>query len=74
MYQNIATFMEEAHRAMNGAGAFFSADVFGYATWAPQGNHVAVIKSPSSFMDAIAVDDVLARLSGLLDDAYPNAK
>jgi hypothetical protein len=36
MYQNIATFIEEAHRAMNGAGAFFSADVFGYATWAPQ--------------------------------------
>lgn len=36
MYQNIATFMEQAHRAINGAGAFFSVDVFGYAAWAPQ--------------------------------------
>ncbi len=29
MYQNLATFMEQSHRAINGAGAFFSIDVFG---------------------------------------------
>ncbi|MCU0494654.1 MAG: putative glycoside hydrolase, partial [Chloroflexaceae bacterium] len=36
MYENIAEFMKTAHRAINGAGAFFSVDVFGYAAWAPQ--------------------------------------
>ncbi len=36
MYENITTFMEQAHRAINGAGAFFSVDVFGYAAWEPQ--------------------------------------
>ena len=29
MYNNIAAFMEQAQRAINGAGAFFSVDVFG---------------------------------------------
>lgn len=29
MYNNIATFMKEAQRAINGTGAFFSVDVFG---------------------------------------------
>ncbi|CAA9299851.1 MAG: glycoside hydrolase, partial [uncultured Chloroflexia bacterium] len=29
MYNNIAQFMEKAHRATNGAGAFMSVDVFG---------------------------------------------
>jgi hypothetical protein len=36
MYANIATFMEQAHEAMNRVGAFFSVDVFGYAIWSPQ--------------------------------------
>lgn len=36
MYENIAAFMEQAHEAINGVGAFFSADVFGYASWFPQ--------------------------------------
>lgn len=38
MYENIATFMEQAHEAINSAGAFFSVDIFGYAVWAPQAN------------------------------------
>ena len=29
MYENIATFMDVSHRAINGAGAFFSVDIFG---------------------------------------------
>jgi hypothetical protein len=36
MFNNIATFMEQSQRAINGAGAFFSVDVFGYVAWAPQ--------------------------------------
>ncbi len=36
MYENIATFMEKAHEAINSVGAFFSVDVFGYASWQPQ--------------------------------------
>jgi hypothetical protein len=36
MYENIATFMEQAHEAINGVGAFFSVDIFGYAVWSPQ--------------------------------------
>jgi hypothetical protein len=38
MYENIATFMEQAHEAINNVGAFFSVDIFGYAVWAPQAN------------------------------------
>jgi len=38
LYENIGRFMERAHRKINGAGAFFSADVFGYAAWNPQPN------------------------------------
>jgi hypothetical protein len=38
MYENIATVMEQAHKAVNDVGAFFSADIFGYAVWAPQAN------------------------------------
>lgn len=36
MYENIAQFMEQAHKAFNEVGAFFSVDVFGYAAWQPQ--------------------------------------
>ncbi len=36
MYNNIVEFMTLAHKAMNDHGAFFSVDVFGYATWEPQ--------------------------------------
>jgi hypothetical protein len=35
MQMNIATFMEQAHRAMNGAGAYFSVDVFGRVVLGP---------------------------------------
>ena len=38
LYDNIGRFMERAQRSINGSGAFFSADVFGYAAWAPQPN------------------------------------
>jgi hypothetical protein len=38
MYENIATFMEQAHEQINGVGAFFSVDIFGYAVWSPQAN------------------------------------
>ncbi len=38
LYENIGRFMERAQRAINGSGAFFSADVFGYAAWSPQPN------------------------------------
>lgn len=36
MYNNIVELMTLAHKAMNDHGAFFSVDVFGYATWNPQ--------------------------------------
>lgn len=35
MYQNLADFMEYSHRQINGAGAFFSVDLFGRALVAP---------------------------------------
>ncbi len=35
MYENIAEFMEQTHRALNGAGAFFSVDVFGRVMLGP---------------------------------------
>jgi hypothetical protein len=35
MFQNIAEFMEQAHRAINGAGAYFSVDVFGRVMLGP---------------------------------------
>jgi hypothetical protein len=38
MYNTVGRFMERAHRAINGAGAYFSVDVFGYVAWEPQPN------------------------------------
>jgi len=38
MFDNIARLCERAQRAINGAGAYFSVDVFGYAAWQPQDN------------------------------------
>ncbi len=38
LYENIATFMAQAHDTINKVGAFFSVDVFGYASWTPQAN------------------------------------
>ena len=38
MYTTIGRFMEQAHQAINEAGAYFSVDVFGYAAWEPQPN------------------------------------
>lgn len=38
MYNTVGRFMERAHRAINGAGAYFSVDVFGYVAWKPQPN------------------------------------
>jgi hypothetical protein len=35
MFENIAEFMKQAHRAINGAGAFFSVDVFGRVMLGP---------------------------------------
>jgi protocatechuate 3,4-dioxygenase beta subunit len=35
MYQNIADFLKESHRAINGAGAFLSIDIFGRTVLAP---------------------------------------
>jgi hypothetical protein len=35
MFQNIAEFMKQAHRAINGAGAYFSVDVFGRVLLGP---------------------------------------
>lgn len=34
-FNNIATMLEQSQRAINGAGAFLSVDVFGYAAWNP---------------------------------------
>jgi hypothetical protein len=34
-YQTIATMLERSQRAINGAGAFLSVDVFGYVAWQP---------------------------------------
>ncbi len=33
MYQAIGNVLKDAHQTINSAGAFFSIDVFGYATW-----------------------------------------
>lgn len=33
MYEAIGGVLKQAHTAINGSGAFFSIDVFGYATW-----------------------------------------
>jgi hypothetical protein len=38
MYNTIGRFMERAQKAINGAGAYFSVDVFGYVAWKPQPN------------------------------------
>jgi hypothetical protein len=38
MYNTVGRFMEQAHKEINGAGAFFSVDVFGYVAWKPQPN------------------------------------
>lgn len=38
MYTTIGRFMERAQRQINGAGAFFGVDVFGYVAWKPQAN------------------------------------
>ncbi len=35
MFENIAEFMKQAHRAINGAGAYFSVDVFGRVMLGP---------------------------------------
>jgi hypothetical protein len=35
MFENIAEFMKQAHRAINGAGAYFSVDVFGRVLLGP---------------------------------------
>jgi hypothetical protein len=53
MYENIATFMEHAHQAINDVGAFFSADVFGYASWNPQptiGQHVGLMSEHADYI------------------------
>jgi hypothetical protein len=36
-FNNIATVLTKAQRAINGAGAYLSVDVFGYAAWQPFG-------------------------------------
>jgi hypothetical protein len=38
MYNTVGRFMQQAQQAINGAGAFFSVDVFGYVAWQPQPN------------------------------------
>lgn len=38
MFDAIGRLTERAQRAINGAGAYFSVDVFGYAAWRPQEN------------------------------------
>ncbi|HEX6288838.1 MAG TPA: putative glycoside hydrolase [Herpetosiphonaceae bacterium] len=38
MFNTIGRFMERAQKAINGAGAYFSVDVFGYVAWKPQAN------------------------------------
>ena len=53
MFNNIATLMEQSQRAINGAGAFFSVDVFGYAAWAPQktiGQNVGLMSQHADYV------------------------
>ena len=38
MFDTLGRFTQQAQRAINGAGAYFSVDVFGYAAWRPQDN------------------------------------
>lgn len=38
MYNTIGRLMQRAQRAINGAGAYFGVDVFGYVAWKPQPN------------------------------------
>src|SRR6266540_4244280 len=53
MFNNIATLMEQSQRAINGAGAFFSVDVFGYAAWEPQktiGQNVGLMSQHADYI------------------------
>lgn len=53
MYDAIGHFMEKAQRAINGSGAFFSADVFGYAAWTPQpniGQNIAIMGQHADYI------------------------
>lgn len=53
LYENIGRFMERAQRAINGSGAFFSADVFGYAAWSPQpniGQNMAIMSQHADYI------------------------
>lgn len=38
MYNTVGRFMERAQKQINGAGAYFGVDVFGYVAWKPQPN------------------------------------
>lgn len=54
MYQNIVDFLEVSHRAINGAGAFFSVDVFGYTTLRPMWEIGQDINRISNHADFVA--------------------
>ncbi|MBV9787552.1 MAG: carboxypeptidase regulatory-like domain-containing protein [Chloroflexi bacterium] len=38
MFNTVGRFMERAQKQINGAGAYFGVDVFGYVAWKPQPN------------------------------------
>jgi hypothetical protein len=53
MYNTVGRFMERSHKAINDAGAYFSADVFGYVSWEPQpmiGQNLAVMGKHADYI------------------------
>ncbi len=53
MYENLANFMEYSHRIINGAGAFFSVDLFGRVMVAPSmpiGQNIALMADHADYI------------------------
>ena len=52
-FQNIANVLERSHRAINGAGAFFSVDVFGYTVFEASeliGQDIAIMSQHTDYV------------------------
>lgn len=53
MYNTLGRFMQRSQRAINGAGAYFSGDVFGYVAWKPQPNIGQNLQVMGKYMDYV---------------------
>lgn len=76
MYEAIRAVLEEAHSTINGSGAYFSIDVFGYATWRNMweiGQSLEIMADHSDYVCAMVYPSHYDRNELGLDnaDAYP---